>query len=100
MYLRVLFVHADQQFVREMLIDIDDMYLYILERRQVARLLRFQVGRVQTPVLIACLILNIEDMPVIFGPEVETDAAIRVIRDRLVIILANGSYPDIQNIIH
>ena len=100
MHLRVVFIHPDEQLVREMLVPVDHPRLHILKGRQVSCFLAFQVGGVEPPVLVAAHILQVQDVFVIGGPGVKTDAAFYIIGDGSVIILPNRSHPDIQDVVH
>ena len=55
----------------------------LLEGREVALGAGREVDRVDVPVLVAALVLQVEDVRVVEGPEVDADAAAGVLGDRL-----------------
>src|SRR5258706_16241585 len=95
MYPGIVFVHANEQFIGKMFIQVDNLGLHALKWCQVACLLRFQVGSKETPVLVAANILNVENMLVVLSPEIETDTTVRIFGHRRVVLAADRADPDV-----
>ena len=95
--LRVAVVEADQDLVGVRALDRDDLRLHLLERGQVARLAAGGRHRVHVPVLVAALVLDVDDVLAVLGPEVLADAAQLVGGDDRVILLADGLDEDVEH---
>ena len=78
----VAVVQADQDLAGEVGARLLDARLDARERRQVLHGERHEVERVDAPVLVAVLVLQVDEVAVVVGPEVLRDAALRVVRDR------------------
>ena len=65
---RVAIVEADENFVRKLLADPFDLGSNALDRRQVLRLLRGDVRRVEMEVFVAVLVLHVQNVLVVIGP--------------------------------
>ncbi len=80
---RVAVVQTDEDLLRKLFAQALDLGRDFLNRREVFGLDLLQVDAVNVPVLVAAGVLQIEDMAAVVGPEVNTDAALFVMRDRL-----------------
>jgi hypothetical protein len=69
---------------------VQDLGLHALERGEVPILLRGRVDGVDAPVLVPALVLEVDDVPVVLGPEKEPDAALAVVGDRLEPVAVDG----------
>ena len=100
MQLRVVPVEAHQDAVREVLADFDHLGLDPFEGRQVPGLTVAVdvVDGVDAPVLVALLVLDVEEVTVVVGPEEAPDAALAVMGDgpsRLDVV--QGGQEDIED---
>src|SRR5271155_3297769 len=68
-----------------------------VEGRQVARLPGSNVGSIDTPVLIAVLVLGVEDILRIVLPEQVSDAALAIVGDGAIVRLAQSAYPNVEH---
>ncbi len=101
MQLGVLAVQRDEQRIREAAALVHYLGLHALERGQVAVLFRGGVYGVDAPVLVAALVLEVDDVPTVLGPEVHPDAALPIVGDRLEVVPADlgtdRADPDVQD---
>jgi DNA-binding Lrp family transcriptional regulator len=96
--LGVVPIEADEQLVGEALVGLDDLDLHTIEGRQIPDASFLQVHGVQPPVLVAPLVLHIEQMPAIVGPEEGPDTTILVVGHHLGFVDAiEGSDPDVED---
>ena len=97
--LGVLPVERDEQRVGEVAALVQDLGLHAVEGGEVAVLLRGRVHGVHAPVLVAALVLEVDDVPVVLRPEADPDAAFAIVGNGLE-VLERGpdrSDPDVQN---
>ena len=83
MKLRVVPVEPDEQLIREVLVHLDDLDLDAVERCQIPDSAFLQVDRVEPPILVSALVLHVEEMTAVVGPEEGPDAPVPVIGDDL-----------------
>src|SRR5438270_4379794 len=69
----------------------------LLERSEVLGLLAGDVGLIDTPVLVAALILPVENVLRIGLPNEIADAALAIVGDDAVVGLAQRAHPDVQH---
>ncbi len=96
----VALVDLHQQRLRLVPFVGDDGRLHLVERRQVPGLLGGDIGLVKTPVLVAVSVLRIQDVLVVVLPAEGVNTAIGIVGDRSVVVLAQGTDPDVQHAIH
>ena len=68
--LRVALVQAHQDGVGKMVADLLDLRPHARQRRQIGRLAAGEIDAVDVPVFIAALVLEVDDLPVVVGPEI------------------------------
>src|SRR3712207_6722892 len=102
--LGVLLVQADEERVRKAFILRQKLRLDLLEGCEIPRLLRPRIGGVDAPVLVPADILQVDDVLVVLGPEVDADAALAVHCDRPIILASHRGihWPDpyVQDAVH
>ena len=74
-----------------------DIGLRLLKRSQILRLLGRNIRLINAPVLVAVLILPVENALRIVLPNKIADTALAIIGDHAVVRLAQRAHPDIQN---
>jgi hypothetical protein len=97
---RVLLVHRDEEFVREVLVAIDDLHLDLRKRCEVADGHRIEVHGVQPPILVATHVLEIQEVPAVGGPEIRPDPSVAVVRDRPGVRSIEVAHPHVQHVVH
>ncbi|GLV53213.1 hypothetical protein KDH_00680 [Dictyobacter sp. S3.2.2.5] len=97
---RVVFVHRYQDVIGGVRDRGEETHLYTIKRRQISYHTSLQVHSVQMPVLIATLILEIQEMHVVCYPEVVPHPSIGVARHGVAFPLSNGLYPDIHHVVY
>src|SRR5215208_4949889 len=80
---------------------VHDLGLHVVEGGQVTVLFGRRIHGVHAPVLVAALVLEVDDVGVVLGPEVHSDAALLVVRHRLEVVATGGephrTDPDVQD---
>ncbi len=79
--LRITLVEPDQDFVGETVADFLDLRANSGQRRKVRGLAANEIDPVDVPVLIAFLVLQIDDLPIVVGPEIGAYPSFRVVSD-------------------
>src|SRR5450759_5280807 len=97
--LAVADVRLDQDFVGEVRVQVGDAGAHALVGRVVADVARGEVHAVDVEVLVPVVVLLVEQRVVVLGPEVLADAALLVGRDHLVVVLARGLHPDLEDVL-
>jgi hypothetical protein len=97
---RVAAVHHDEGFVREILARREDARLNAVERREVARLLRFGVHGVDAPVFVSVGVLQIKEMLPVLRPKMDVYPSLPVVGDRLEIIFSDAPDPYVEDSVH
>ncbi len=94
-------VHRDQQGGGVGIGDVDDPRPHALERRQVHRhvLGPAEVGGVDVEVLVAALVLGVQDAGGVAAPEVAADAAGVVMGDTDVVVGPHRAHPHVQAVV-
>ncbi len=99
--LGVLAVEGDEQRVGVVSALLDQLGLHAVERGEVAVLFGGGVHGVDAPVLVAALVLEVDDVAVVLGPEKQPDAAHPVVRDGLEVSAVrrrpDRPHPDVQD---
>ena len=90
----VLPVKRDEQRVGEVAALVHDLGLHVVKRGQVAVLLGGRVHGVHAPVLVAALVLEVDDVPVVLRPEADPDAAFAVVGHGLEVLERGPDRPD------
>src|SRR5688572_4827108 len=84
-----------------MAVTVYDLGLHVVEGGQVAVLFRERIHSVHAPVLVAALVLEVDDVGVVLGPEVHPDAALCVVGHGLEVVAAGGAPhrtdPDVED---
>src|SRR5215217_2417087 len=80
---------------------VHDLGLHVVEGGQIAVLSGRRIHGVHAPVFVAALVLEVDDMGVVLGPEVHPDAALSIVSNRLEFFAAGGAShrtdPDVQH---
>jgi hypothetical protein len=91
-------VHRDQQLGRSRARVVDQLHAHVVERSEVARvgLRGGEIGRVQVIVLVAALVLHVQDLLAVARPQVAGDAARAIVGDAHLVVLADGAHPHVE----
>ena len=84
--LGILPVQGDEQRVGEVAALVHDLGLHLVEGGEVAVLFRGRVHGVYPPVLVAALVLEVDDVPVVLRPEADPDAALAIVGNGLEVL--------------
>src|SRR5919112_309408 len=79
---------------------VHDLGLHVVEGGQVTVLFGRRIHGVHAPVLVAALVLEVDDMGVVLGPEVHPDAALLIVGHRLEVSAGGASHrtdPDVHD---
>ena len=95
--LGIALVQLNQGSLRMGRLKRDDVGAHFLERSKVARLFGGDVSLIDAPVLIAILILGIEDVLRVELPKQISDAALAIVGDGAIVRFAQSAYPDIEH---
>ena len=94
----VAIVEPDEHLVRDAVADLLDARLRAVDRREVLVGAALQVDGVEVPVLVAVLVLHVEDVVVRERPAIGADAALLVLGDGLGLReIADGRDPDVEH---
>src|SRR5206468_628297 len=58
------------------------------------------IGGIESPVLVATHVLNIHNMLIVGGPEIEAHTAISIFGHRFIVVFASGANPDVEHIVN
>src|SRR5208283_135332 len=94
--LGIALIHLHQEGVGSLPVISNDVDANFFVRREVLCLLGGNIGLMQTPVLVATDVLGVENVLVVVLPKEVSNAAILVVGNGPVIVLTNGSNPNIQ----
>src|SRR2546421_11602018 len=89
----VFFIQADEEFVREMFVNVNYLRLDIFKWRQIPGFLCCEVCGIETPVFVAANILDVENMFVVLCPKIETYPSTFIFGDRSIVLIPDSAYP-------
>ena len=99
--LRVTIVDPDENLVGEVRAYLLHAGLYAVERRQINDLVRIEIDAVDVPVLVAALVLDVENVSTRVGPEVRADASVCVLGNRFRGgRVVDGTDPDVHDTVN
>ncbi len=96
MQLWIAIVQTDQNFVGKLALHRNDLRLYAVLGCEVTFFAGCQIDGMNVPVLIPTLVLDVQDVLVVFSPEIRPNSAVTVLGHRAVVFFTDRAYPDVK----